>query len=126
MHVRTEEHTRGRVPVARLAYLIRCEMSYVWDGLNGRVEEGLAQLAALCLMEVKVKVKVKVEGGTSCLRVPVPDDQSRALLQAASVRVPEVPPHFEARVVTRRSRPSRREAAEPTQWKHLSGKGEHP
>jgi hypothetical protein len=70
--------------------------------LNVTVEEGLAQLTTLCSMEVKV------EGGASCLRIPTPREESSALLQAASVRAPEVLPHLETRVVTRRSLPSRR------------------
>jgi hypothetical protein len=108
MHARTEEHTRGHVLVVMLAFLIRRELSRAWEGLNVTVEEGLAQLATLCSMEVKV------EGGASCRRIPTPRDGSSALLQAASVRAPEVLPHLETRVVTRRSLPSRRKAPVPT------------
>jgi Transposase DDE domain len=102
VYVRTEEHTRGHVLVVMLAYLIRRELSKSWAGLNVTVEEGLAQLTTLCSMEVKV------EGGASCLRIPDPRVESSALLKAASVRIPEVLPHLETRVVTRRSLPSRR------------------
>jgi hypothetical protein len=102
IYVRTEEHTRGHVLVVMLAYLIRRELSKAWTGLNVTVEEGLAQLTTLCSMEVKV------EGGASCLRIPTPREESSALLKAASVRAPEVLPHLETRVVTRRSLPSRR------------------
>jgi hypothetical protein len=108
MHARTEEHTRGHVLVVMLAFLIRRELSRAWEGLNVTVEEGLAQLATLCSMEVKV------EGGASCRRIPTPRAGSSALLQAASVRAPEVLPHLETRVVTRRSLPSRRKAPVPT------------
>ena len=108
VHVRTEEHTRGHVLVVMLAFLIRRELSQAWAGLNVTVEEGLAQLATLCSMEIKV------EGGASCLRIPKPRDQSSALLKAASVRVPEVLPHLETRVVTRRSLSSRRKVPVPT------------
>jgi len=82
VYVRTEEHTRGHVLAVMLAYLIRRELSQAWQGLNVTVEEGLAQLATLCSMEVKV------EGGASCLRIPTPRDGSVALLKAASVRAP--------------------------------------
>ena len=108
VYVRTEEHTRGHVLVVMLAYMIRRELSRAWAGLNVTVEEGLAQLATLCSMEVKV------EGAASCLRIPTPRDGSSALLKAASVRVPEVLPHMETRVVTRRSLPSRRKVPVPT------------
>jgi transposase len=102
VHVRTEEHTRGHVLAVMLAFLIRRELSQAWQGLNVTVEEGLAQLATLCSMEVKV------EGGASCLRIPTPRDGSSALLKAASVRAPEVLPHLETRVVTRKTLPERR------------------
>jgi len=102
IHVRTEEHTRGHVLVVMLAYVVRRQLSRAWAELNVTVEEGLAQLATLCSMEVKV------EGGGSCLRIPGPRPASAALLEAASVRMPEVLPHPETRAVTRHSLPSRR------------------
>ena len=102
VHVRAEEHTRGHVLAVMLAFLIRRELSRAWEGLNVTVEEGLAQLATLCSMEVKV------EGGASCLRIPTPRDGSSALLKAASVRATEVLPHLETRVVTRKKLPERR------------------
>ena len=108
VYVRTEDHTRGHVLAVMLAYLIRRELSRAWAGLNVTVEEGLAQLATLCSMEVQV------EGGASCLRIPTPRDQSSALLKAASVRAPEVLPHLDTRVVTRKSLPSQRKAPVPT------------
>ncbi len=55
VYVRTEEHTRGHVLTVMLAYLIRRELSRAWEGLNVTVEEGLAQLATLCSMEVQVE-----------------------------------------------------------------------
>jgi transposase len=103
VHVRTEEHTRGHVLAVMLAFLIRRELSQAWQGLNVTVEEGLAQLATLCSMEVKV------EGGASCLRIPTPRDGSGALLRAAAVRAPDVLPHLETRVVTRKKLPERRQ-----------------
>jgi hypothetical protein len=108
IYVRTEEHTRGHVLGVMLAYMIRRELSRAWAGLNVTVEEGLAQLATLCSMEVKV------EGGASCLHIPVPRDGSSALLKAAKVRLPDVLPHLETRVVTRRTLPSRRKVPVPT------------
>jgi hypothetical protein len=108
VYVRTEEHTRGHVLAVMLAYLIRRELSQAWQGLNLTVEEGLAQLATLCSMEVKV------DGGASCLRIPMPRDGSAALLKAAAVRAPDVLPHLETTVVTRRSLPSQRKANVPT------------
>ncbi len=102
IYVRTEDHTRGHVLVVMLAYMIRRELSRAWVGLNATVEEGLAQLATLCSMQVQV------EGGASCLRIPAPCRQTGELLKAASVRLPTVLPHLGTRVVTRKSLPSRR------------------
>jgi hypothetical protein len=106
VYVRTEEHTRGHVLAVMLAYMIRRELSQAWAAFNLTVEEGLAQLATLCSMEVSV------EGGASCLRVPAPRDQSRSLLRAADVQLPQALPHLGTRVVTRRPLPPQRKLLE--------------
>jgi transposase len=102
IHVRTAEHTRGHVLVVMLAYLIRRELSRAWASLDVTVEEGLHQLQTLCVTEVKV------EGGGSCLRIPTPSVAAAALLKALKIRLPEVLPHTETVVVTRKKLPTRR------------------
>jgi len=102
IHVRTAEHTRGHVLVVMLAYLIRRELSRAWASLDVTVEGGLEQLQTLCSTEMKV------EGGASCLRIPTPRSQSRTLLKAADIHLPEALPHREVRVVTRKKLPERR------------------
>jgi hypothetical protein len=102
IHVRTAEHTRGHVLVVMLAYLIRRELSRAWASLDATVEEGLHQLQTLCVTEVKV------EGGGSCLRIPTPSTAAAALLKALKIRLPEVLPHTETAVVTRKKLPTRR------------------
>jgi hypothetical protein len=102
--VRTAEHTCGHVLVVMLAYLIRRELSRAWMALDVTVEEGLQQLQTLCSTELQV------EGGGSCLRIPTPGADSRALLQALDLRLPEALPHSEVRVVTRKKLPERRKA----------------
>jgi hypothetical protein len=102
IHVRTAEHTRGHVLVVMLAYLIRRELSRAWASLDVTVEEGLHQLQTLCVTEVKV------EGGGSCLRIPTPSTAAAALLKALKIRLPEVLPHTETAVVTRKKLPTRR------------------
>ena len=102
IYVRTAEHTRGHVLVVMLAYLIRRELSRAWTALDVTVEEGLHQLQTLCSTEVKV------EGGGSCLRIPTPQADSHALLQALDLHLPQVLPHSPALVVTRKKLPERR------------------
>lgn len=103
IHVRTAEHTRGHVLVVMLAYLIRRELSRAWTALDVTVEEGLHQLQTLCSTEIKV------EGGGSCLRIPQPSAGARALLKALDLDLPQVLPHMETRVVTRKKLPARRQ-----------------
>ena len=88
--------------VVMLAYLIRRELSRAWTSLDVTVEEGLRQLQTLCSTEVKV------DGGGSCLRIPTPPADTRALLQALDVRLPEALPHTRTHVVTRKKLPARR------------------
>jgi len=102
VYVRTEAHTRGHVLVVMLAYLIRRRLSEAWSSLDVTVEEGLHQLQSLCAMEMNV------EGGGSCLRIPIPGDGTRALLQAIKIQLPPVLPHLKTRVVTRKKLPQRR------------------
>ena len=102
IYVRTAEHTRGHVLVVMLAYLIRRELSRAWTSLDVTVEEGLHQLQTLCSTEVKV------EGSGSCLRIPTPHADSRALLQALDLHLPQVLPRSPALVVTRKKLPERR------------------
>jgi hypothetical protein len=102
IHVRTPEHTRSHVLVVMLAYLIRRELSRAWTSLDVTVEEGLHQLQTLCSMEMKV------EGGGSCLRIPAPSPTAAALLKALKIRLPDVLPHTDTPVVTRKKLTSRR------------------
>ena len=53
-YVRTEASTRGHALVVMLAYLIIRELRQAWRHLNLTVEEGVAQLATLCALEVRV------------------------------------------------------------------------
>jgi hypothetical protein len=103
INVRTAEHTRGHVLVVMLAYLIRRELSRAWTSLDVTVEEGLHQLQNLCSTEVRV------EGAGSCLRIPAPNPTTAALLQALKIRLPDVLPHNDVPVVTRKKLPARRQ-----------------
>ncbi len=87
VHVRTESSTRAHVLVVMLAYMIRRELSRAWAPFDVTVEEGLDHLKTLCSTEVKVK------GGGSCLRIATPRQQSRELLEALAITLPEALPH---------------------------------
>ncbi len=102
IYVRKEANTRGHVLVVMLAYLIRRELSRAWASLDLTVEEGLEQLKTICSMEIKVS------GGGSCLQIPKPPAQSRDLLNALDIPLPEALPHSDVRVVTRKKLPQRR------------------
>jgi transposase len=102
VHVRTAHSTRAHVLVVMLAYMIRRELSRAWAPLDVTVEEGLDQLKTLCSTQVKVK------GGGSCLRIPTPRPQSRQLLQALAITLPEALPHRHLPVVTRKKLPQNR------------------
>lgn len=96
IHVRTEESTRGHVFVVMLAYLIRRSLEKAWRGLNVTVEEGLTQLATLS------SIRLEVKGKATCHKIPEPREQSRVLLQALNLRMPETLPHRSLRVVTKK------------------------
>jgi len=87
VHVRTAPSTRAHVLVVMLAYMIRRELSRAWAPFDVTVEEGLNQLTTLCSTQVNVK------GGGSCLRIPTPREQSRQLLEALGITLPQALPH---------------------------------
>jgi len=103
VYVRTAAHTRGHALVVMLAYLVVQELARAWVGLDVTVEEGLARLSTLCSTTIRVGGS-KAETHT----IPLPRDESRRLLEAAGVRLPEALPSRGLRVVTRRRLPSRR------------------
>ncbi len=100
--VRTEESTRGHVLVVMLAYLIVRYLRRAWAALELTVEEGIAQLATLCSLQVGIK------GQSTCHRLPIPRESSAQLLKAAGIRLPKALPSQGARVVTRKQLSSHR------------------
>jgi hypothetical protein len=101
-YVRTEASTRGHALVVMLAYLIIRELRQAWGHLNLTVEEGVAQLATLCALEVRVP------GQEPFCRVPKPRGTSQRLLEAVGVQLPAVLPQRKGDVVTRTKLPKRR------------------
>ena len=73
-----------------------------WAHLDLTVEEGIAQLAPLCVMEGQL-----AEQETVC-RVPKPRASSPRLLAAVAIHLPDALRPRKVRVVTRKQLPERR------------------
>jgi hypothetical protein len=102
VYVRTAASTRGHVLVVMLAYMIIRALRQAWAHLDLTVEEGIDQLATLCVMDVHL------EGhGTFC-RIPKPRASSQRLLEAVGTHLPDTLLERKARVVTRKQLPERR------------------
>ena len=101
-YVRTEASTRGHALVVMLAYLIMRALRQAWRHLDLTVEEGVAQLATLCALEIRVP------GQEPFWRVPKPRGTSQRLLEAVGVQLPDVLPQRKGNVVTRTKLPKRR------------------
>jgi len=102
VHVRCADSTRGHALVVMLAYMIRRQLARAWAPFNLTVEEGLEHLKTLCSMQLTGP------GGVPCLRIPIPRDTSRRLLEALAVTLPAALPHRAIRVVTRKQLPKNR------------------
>jgi len=100
--VRKEKSTRGHVFVVMLAYKIIRHLREAWQQFNITVEEGLKQLDTLTSIEVKIGAK------GSCLKIPRPREQSQRLLDALNITLPELLPHKEVNVDTRKKLQERR------------------
>ena len=105
VYVRKEGSTRGHVFVVMLAYLIIRRLRDAWAGFDLTVEGGLEQLATICSMEVTVKGQ-----NARCQKIPRPRQQSRELLEALQITLPEVLPRRNLRVVTEKKLPVRRKS----------------
>jgi transposase len=87
-YVRTEENTRAHALTAMLALKIRRELEKAWRPLNTTVEEGLAELGRICVMEIYDKAS----GATISRVLPTPSDVQATLLAAISVELPKNAP----------------------------------
>src|SRR6266851_3509658 len=83
VYVRTTSSTRGHVLVVMLAYIIIRALRQAWAHLDLTVEEGIAQLATLCVIEVQ-----RAGQEIGC-RVPKPRLSSQCLLEAVGMHLPE-------------------------------------
>ena len=102
VYVRLESRTRGHALVVMLAYLLAKQLAEAWRDLDLTVEEGLRELAELCV------TTVEMPGGIRLHEIPRPRPSSAELLAAAGVSLPPALPPRKATVDTTRKLPSRR------------------
>jgi transposase len=104
IYVRLASRTRGHAFVVMLAYQIIKELSKRWKDLDLTVEEGIANLATLCAMEVKINERTYNQ-------IPTPNNLLQQLFKTANVTVPEVLPKTslgKSKVATRKKLPTER------------------
>jgi len=102
INVRLASRTRGHAFVVMLAYKIVRELANRWNRINLTVQEGIDELASVCAIEVVI------DGKSRANKIPVPRPSAQQLLDAASVRLPDVLPCRGIRVATRKRLPENR------------------
>ena len=101
--VRNEETTRGHVFVVMLAYLLERELDRYWRGFDVTVPEGIDELGSIRGVELTI-------GEATCQKVPEPTGLSKALLDAADIKLPDVLPSRKVHVATRKKLVPRRKS----------------
>jgi len=99
--VRKEQSTRGHAFVVMLAFLLQRELEECWADMNITVREGIDELAAIHVEEIKVKE-------TTIRKIPTPNEIGKQLLEKAGVDLPSVFPARTANVHTKKKLPSER------------------
>jgi hypothetical protein len=102
VHVRLETRTRGHAFIVMLAYSIIRALAALWRDLDLTVQEGLDQLATLCLNEILLP------DGSVSYQLPTPRDGVQQLLDAAQLRLPSKIAPKASRVATKTKLPARR------------------
>jgi hypothetical protein len=102
VNVRLQTRTRGHTFVVMLAYSIIRALAALWRDLDLTVQEGLDQLATLCLSEILLP------GRPVSYQLPTPRDDVQQLLDAAQVRLPSKIVPKTSRVATKARLPTRR------------------
>jgi hypothetical protein len=100
--VRLESRPRGHVFAVMLAYILVKQLAEAWRDLDLTVDEGLRELAQLCV------TTVEMPGGIRLHEIPQPRQSSAELLVAAGVNLPPALPLRKATVDTTRKLTSRR------------------
>jgi hypothetical protein len=106
-YVLTEENTRAHALTAMLALKVRRRFQRAWEPLNITVEEGLGDLANLCVMEFYETSTDQ----TVSRHLPDPSPSQARLLAAVGVTLPTKAPAPGPVVVTRVKLQDRRKSA---------------
>ena len=102
VYVRLESRTRGHALVVMLAYLLARHLAELWREIDLTVEEGLHDLAQLCVTAVEMPDSLRLD------EIPQPRESSAQLLAAAGVTLPALLPRRKATVDTTQKLPMRR------------------
>jgi hypothetical protein len=102
IYVRKAPRTRAHVFIIMLGYLLTHELQKLWHSVEVTVQEGLAELASICSIEVQLP------GQASYHTVPAPRALGKELLNKAGVTLPSVVPCRQANVHTKKKLVSER------------------
>jgi hypothetical protein len=95
--VTCEASTRGQALVVMLAYKVVRYLAHCWKPFDIEVVEALEALKQITL------ATVHVAGYPAYQSVPTPPPELAQLLSAAGIELPQILPHLETRVVTRKN-----------------------
>jgi len=99
--VRKEQSTRGHAFVVMLALLLQRELESAWSVMDITVQEGIDELAAIHMQEIKIKE-------TTIHKIPTPNEIGKQLLEKAGIDLPPVLPAHMANVHTKKKLHSER------------------
>lgn len=102
IYVRKAHRTRAHVFIIMLGYLLVHELQKVWRSIELTVEEGIAELASICSIEILVKAH------TGYQTIPRPRAMGELLLKKLDVTLPDVIPFRNVVVVTKKKLVSER------------------
>ena len=94
--VRKANRTRAHVFIIMLAYLLAYHLRRCWANIELTVEEGIAELASICAMDLIMP------NGVSCQIIPDPRPLGQRLLAGVNITLPDAIPHRNVSVVTRK------------------------
>lgn len=93
--VKKKESTRGHAFVVMLSLLLQRKIEEAWSGMDITVEEGLDELGAIHMQEVRL--------GSTCIQdIPKPNKIGSQLLKVAGIKLPSVLPKTIAKVDTKK------------------------